>query len=106
MISQTLGKMNQLETILEKLKKDGHRVLIFSQMTKMMNILECFFDDLGYKYLRLDGTTPVNERQYLIDKYNKNDKYFIFLLSTRAGGLGINLSTGIIIFYISSFLTS
>lgn len=57
--------------------------------------VECFFDDLGYKYLRLDGTTPVNQRQYLIDKYNKNDKYFIFLLSTRAGGLGINLSTGI-----------
>jgi SNF2 family DNA or RNA helicase len=76
------------------LKKDGHRVLIFSQMTKMMNILGCFFNREGHSFVRLDGSTPVSDRQKLIDQYNNNPDIFIFLLSTRAGGLGINLSTG------------
>jgi superfamily II DNA/RNA helicase len=99
------GKLNRLKTLLIQLKQEGHRVLIFSQMTKMMNILESFFTREGHAYLRLDGSTPVQDRQGLIDKYNESpDNYFIFLLSTRAGGLGINLSTAdTVIFYDIAF---
>jgi SNF2 family DNA or RNA helicase len=84
--------MNKLKELLIELKESGHRVLIFSQMTKMMNILGSFFAQEGHVYVRLDGSTPVSDRQKLIDQYNNNPEIFIFLLSTRAGGLGINLS--------------
>jgi len=99
------GKMNRLKDLLIKLKEEGHRVLIFSQMTKMMNILGNFFNREGHSFIRLDGSTPVSDRQVLIDKYNQfPDDYFIFLLSTRAGGLGINLSTAdTVIFYDIAF---
>jgi SWI/SNF-related matrix-associated actin-dependent regulator 1 of chromatin subfamily A len=98
------GKMNKLKEILIQLKKENHRVLIFSQMTRMMNILSCMFDREQHTYVRLDGSTPVADRQVLIDKYNNDPKIFIFLLSTRAGGLGINLSTAdTVIFYDIAF---
>jgi SWI/SNF-related matrix-associated actin-dependent regulator 1 of chromatin subfamily A len=67
--------------------------LIFSQWTKMMDILGALLGDLGYSFLRLDGSTPVRERQRLIDEFEEHvDTIPIFLLSTRAGGLGINLT--------------
>jgi len=98
------GKMNKLKEILERLKAENHRILIFSQMTKMMNILGCFFHRLGHSFIRLDGSTPVNDRQVLIDKFNDSPDIFIFLLSTRAGGLGINLSSAdTVIFYDIAF---
>ncbi|EDV24353.1 uncharacterized protein TRIADDRAFT_27056, partial [Trichoplax adhaerens] len=91
---QACGKLIVLEKMLKKLKETGNRVLIFSQMTKMLDILEDFLDGLNYEYERIDGSTSGNERQALIDKFNApNATQFCFLLSTRAGGLGINLAT-------------
>jgi len=85
-VNDTSGKFIELKKLLPDLEKNGHRVLIFSQMVKMMNILEYLLDEMGYLYLRLDGSTPVSERQDLINDFNTNKKYFIFLLSTKAGG--------------------
>ena len=88
------GKLELLEKMLAKLKAQGHRVLIFSQMTKMLDVLEDFLDYLGYKYERIDGSITGSIRQEAIDRFNApNAQQFVFLLSTRAGGLGINLAT-------------
>ncbi|PTU22521.1 hypothetical protein P175DRAFT_0136012 [Aspergillus ochraceoroseus IBT 24754] len=88
------GKMMLLDQLLAKLKRDGHRVLIFSQMVKMLDILGDYMEFRGYTYQRLDGTIPSASRRLAIEHYNapgSND--FAFILSTRAGGLGINLMT-------------
>ncbi|XP_038220736.1 SWI/SNF-related matrix-associated actin-dependent regulator of chromatin subfamily A containing DEAD/H box 1 homolog [Zerene cesonia] len=85
------GKFLKLDEMLPKLQAEGHRVLIFSQFTMMLDILEPYLQLRRYRYLRLDGSTAVNDRQDLIDQYNAED-IFVFLLSTKAGGLGINLT--------------
>lgn len=88
------GKMMLLDQLLSKLKKDGHRVLIFSQMVKMLNILGDYLSLRGYKFQRLDGTIAAGPRRMAINHFNAEDSDdFCFLLSTRAGGLGINLMT-------------
>ncbi|XP_030402152.1 chromodomain-helicase-DNA-binding protein 3 isoform X2 [Gopherus evgoodei] len=88
------GKLMLLQKILRKLKEQGHRVLIFSQMTKMLDLLEDFLDYEGYKYERIDGGITGTLRQEAIDRFNApGAQQFCFLLSTRAGGLGINLAT-------------
>ena len=88
------GKMMLLNQLLEKLKKDNHRVLIFSQMVQMLDILSDYLQLRGYQYQRLDGTIPAGPRRLAIDQFNAPDSNdFAFLLSTRAGGLGINLMT-------------
>lgn len=88
------GKMMLLDQLLKKLMKDGHRVLIFSQMVKMLDILSEYMQLRGYQYQRLDGTIPAGPRRMAIDHFNAPDsKDCCFLLSTRAGGLGINLMT-------------
>merc|ERR1711902_100200 len=74
------------------MQSNGDRVLIFSQFTMMMDIMEKYLKIRGHRYLRLDGQTPAQERQYLIDEFNNDPEIFIFILSTRAGGLGINLT--------------
>lgn len=88
------GKMALLDKLLAKMKQRDHRVLIFSQMTRMLDILEDYLISKGYLYCRIDGNTSYEEREDRIADYNRpgSDK-FIFLLSTRAGGLGINLQT-------------
>nr|XP_022344572.1 SWI/SNF-related matrix-associated actin-dependent regulator of chromatin subfamily A containing DEAD/H box 1B-like [Crassostrea virginica] len=86
------GKFKELERLLEQNKSQGDRVLLFSQFTMMMDIMEDFLKIKKYSYLRLDGSTPVPDRQELIDKYTRDESIFIFILSTRAGGLGINLT--------------
>lgn len=85
-------KFDYLRRLLPTLHADGHRVLIFSQWTKLLDLLEVLMDHMQYRFLRLDGSTNVAERQDLIDTYNKDTGIFVFLLSTRAGGLGINLT--------------
>ncbi|KAK3394756.1 CHD1-like protein [Podospora didyma] len=88
------GKMMLLDQLLAKLKKDGHRVLIFSQMVKMLDILGDYLRIRGYQFQRLDGTIPAAPRRMAINHFNADDSDdFCFLLSTRAGGLGINLMT-------------
>jgi len=90
----TSGKMMLLDRLLTKLKADGHRVLIFSQMVHMLDILTDYMRLRNYTYQRLDGTVPASDRKIAIDHFNApgSDDY-CFLLSTRAGGLGINLMT-------------
>uniref|UniRef100_A0A4W6FJ33 SWI/SNF related BAF chromatin remodeling complex subunit ATPase 2 n=1 Tax=Lates calcarifer TaxID=8187 RepID=A0A4W6FJ33_LATCA len=86
------GKFELLDRILPKLQATGHRVLLFCQMTTLMTIMEDYFTYRNFQYLRLDGTTKSEDRAALLKKFNEEgSQYFIFLLSTRAGGLGLNL---------------
>ncbi|XP_046707761.1 chromodomain-helicase-DNA-binding protein 3 isoform X3 [Silurus meridionalis] len=93
-LTKSSGKLMLLQKMLRKLKEQGHRVLVFSQMTKMLDLLEDFLDYEGYKYERIDGAITGALRQEAIDRFNAPGALqFCFLLSTRAGGLGINLAT-------------
>ncbi|KAL6114861.1 smarca2 [Pungitius sinensis] len=86
------GKFELLDRILPKLQATNHRVLLFCQMTTLMTIMEDYFGYRNFQYLRLDGTTKSDDRAMLLKKFNEEgSQYFIFLLSTRAGGLGLNL---------------
>ncbi|KAG1675838.1 Lymphoid-specific helicase [Nymphon striatum] len=86
------GKLHILDMMLKRLKTLGHKVLIFSQMTKLLDILEDFCNFKEYSFCRLDGTLKIQERKEQIQAFNTDPDVFIFLLSTRAGGLGINLT--------------
>ncbi|KAH8434953.1 putative chromatin remodeling complex subunit (Chd3) [Aspergillus melleus] len=88
------GKLQLLELMLPKLQKRGHRVLIFSQFLDNLDLVEDFLDGLGLLHRRLDGRMSSLEKQKVIDEYNaEGSPYFAFLLSTRSGGVGINLAT-------------
>lgn len=94
LVWRTSGKFELLDRILPKLKASGHRVLIFFQMTTVMTVFEDFLNLRGLKYMRLDGNTKADDRQTMLKDFNKPDsEYFCFLLSTRAGGLGLNLQS-------------
>jgi len=94
------GKLKVLDKLLKKLHRDGHRVLIFSQMTKMLDVLEGYLSWRRYKFFRLDGQTLINERREMVRTFQSDPDYFVFMLSTRAGGLGINLTAAdTVIFY-------
>ncbi|CAI5723863.1 unnamed protein product [Hyaloperonospora brassicae] len=98
------GKLQQLAVLLRTLKHGGHRCLIFTQMSSMLNILEVFLNLHGHTYFRLDGATKVEKRQTLMERFNRNEKIFCFILSTRSGGLGINLTgADAVIFYDSDW---
>ncbi|XP_046463902.1 DNA excision repair protein ERCC-6-like [Daphnia pulex] len=86
------GKLLVVESLLKIWKEQNHRVLLFSQSRQMLDILECFIRQQSYNYLRLDGTTSIGSRQPMIEKYNKSADIFVFLLTTRVGGLGVNLT--------------
>ncbi|KAM0895530.1 hypothetical protein ACQ4PT_023792 [Festuca glaucescens] len=91
-IVRLCGKLEMLDRLLPKLKATGHRVLLFSTMTRLLDVMEDYLVWKKYKYLRLDGHTSGHERGALIDKFNDpNSPAFIFLLSIRAGGVGVNL---------------
>lgn len=88
------GKLQLLDRMLKLLIRNGHRVLVFSQFMRMLNILEEYLNYRQYGFERLDGSTSAGERQRAIDRFNtQTHKKFVFLLSTRAGGLGINLTS-------------
>lgn len=92
------GKMLVLDKLLKRLKTQGSRVLIFSQMSRLLDILEDYCVFREYKYCRIDGSTAHEDRIAAIDDYNKPDsEKFVFLLTTRAGGLGINLTSADIV---------
>eukprot|EP00617_Octactis_speculum_P012192 CAMPEP_0185778214 /NCGR_PEP_ID=MMETSP1174-20130828/91865_1 /TAXON_ID=35687 /ORGANISM="Dictyocha speculum, Strain CCMP1381" /LENGTH=747 /DNA_ID=CAMNT_0028466847 /DNA_START=43 /DNA_END=2289 /DNA_ORIENTATION=- len=85
------GKFKIMDRMLKKLKSNGHQVLIFSQMTELLNILEDYTNNMGWRTCRIDGSIKIQERQKQMDAFNNDPDIFIFMLSTRAGGLGINL---------------
>ncbi|XP_061623861.1 SWI/SNF-related matrix-associated actin-dependent regulator of chromatin subfamily A containing DEAD/H box 1A isoform X2 [Phyllopteryx taeniolatus] len=87
------GKFHWLTERLASLKDKGDRVVLFSQFTMMLDIVEVLMKHLKHRYIRLDGSTPIADRIVLIDEFNNDTDVFVFLLSTRAGGLGINLTS-------------
>lgn len=91
---RTAGKFELLDRVIPKFQATNHRILIFFQMTQIMDIMEDFMRMRGVQYLRLDGGTKADERTDMLQKFNAPESpYFAFLLSTRAGGLGLNLQT-------------
>ncbi|XP_052312582.1 chromatin structure-remodeling complex protein SYD isoform X14 [Populus trichocarpa] len=91
-IIRLCGKLEMLDRLLPKLKATDHRVLFFSTMTRLLDVMEEYLTWKQYRYLRLDGHTSGGDRGSLIDRFNQQDSpYFIFLLSIRAGGVGVNL---------------
>ncbi|KAL3241151.1 RSC chromatin remodeling complex ATPase subunit STH1 [Nakaseomyces bracarensis] len=94
LLYRVAGKFELLDRILSKFKATGHRVLMFFQMTQVMDIMEDFLRMRNLKYMRLDGSTKAEDRTGMLKEFNaENSEYFCFLLSTRAGGLGLNLQT-------------
>ncbi|KAG5461509.1 MAG: P-loop containing nucleoside triphosphate hydrolase protein [Olpidium bornovanus] len=86
------GKMLVVKAVLEMWHRDKHRVLLFSQTRQMLDILERLARTLGHQYRRMDGTTPVANRHALVDEFNARKDIFLFLLTTKVGGLGVNLT--------------
>ncbi|KAK5639502.1 hypothetical protein RI129_011994 [Pyrocoelia pectoralis] len=98
------GKLSVLDSLLKKLKEDGHRVLIYSQMTRMIDLLEEYMWHRHHKFMRLDGSSKISERRDMVADFQARQDIFVFLLSTRAGGLGINLTAAdTVIFYDSDW---
>ncbi|OHS99099.1 SNF2 family N-terminal domain containing protein [Tritrichomonas foetus] len=90
---ESSGKMILIDKLLPKLRKDHHKVLIFSQMVRILDIIQDFLDYREYPTERIDGSKSENDRQAAIERFNSDDNAFVFLLSTRAGGVGINLTS-------------
>ncbi|XP_038846177.1 helicase SRCAP [Salvelinus namaycush] len=104
LIQYDCGKLQTLHTLLRRLKEGQHRVLIFTQMTRMLDVLEQFLNYHGHIYLRLDGSTRVEQRQSLMDRFNADRRIFCFILSTRSGGVGVNLTgADTVVFYDSDW---
>ena len=94
------GKLQRLDALLRTLQAGGHRALIFTQMTRVLDILEQFLNIHGHRYLRLDGATKIEQRQILTERFNRDDRILAFILSSRSGGIGINLTgADTVIFY-------
>ncbi|CAG8460361.1 6099_t:CDS:10 [Gigaspora rosea] len=98
------GKLTKLDELLKELKAGGHRVLIYFQMTRMIDLMEEYLAYRQYKYLRLDGSSKIADRRDMVEDWQTRSEIFVFLLSTRAGGLGINLTAAdTVIFYDSDW---
>lgn len=98
------GKLAKLDHLLRQLKQEGHRVLLYFQMTRMMDLAEEYLTYRNYKYCRLDGSTKLEDRRDTVIDFQTRPEIFVFLLSTRAGGLGINLTAAdTVIFYDSDW---
>ncbi|CAN8097302.1 unnamed protein product [Discula destructiva] len=90
--SEYSGKMQVVKALVKMWKRLGHKALLFSQGVQMLNILEHFLRRNDFKFLRMDGSTPIKERQKLVDQFNNHPDIDIFLLTTKVGGLGVNLT--------------
>jgi helicase SWR1 len=100
LIQYDCGKLQALARLLRDLQAKGSRALIFTQMTKVLDILEQFLNLHGHRYLRLDGSTRIEARQHLTERFNSDPRILAFILSSRSGGLGINLTgADTVIFY-------
>jgi len=100
LIQYDCGKLQALAQLLRDLQSRGSRALIFTQMTKVLDILEQFLNLHGHRYLRLDGSTRIEQRQILTERFNTDPKILAFILSSRSGGIGINLTgADTVIFY-------
>ncbi len=87
------GKMQVVKALLEMWKKTGDKALLFSQGVQMLNVIEEFVKSLGgFKYLRMDGSTNIKDRQSMVDRFNNDPDLHVFLLTTKVGGLGVNLT--------------
>ncbi|KAK8192764.1 DNA repair protein rhp26 [Zalaria obscura] len=87
------GKMQVVKALLEVWKKNGHKTLLFAQHRIMLDILEKFIQGMGgFNFLRMDGNTSIKDRQNLVDQFNKDPDLHVFLLTTKVGGLGVNLT--------------
>ncbi|XP_061367472.1 protein CHROMATIN REMODELING 8 isoform X2 [Gastrolobium bilobum] len=86
------GKMKVVAQVLNVWKEQGHRVLLFSQTQQMLDIFQNFLTTSGHVYRRMDGLTPIKQRMALIDEFNASSEIFIFILTTKVGGLGTNLT--------------
>jgi helicase SWR1 len=96
------GKLQVLYTMLRDLKLNSHRVLIFTQMTRVLDILEMFLSYNGHRYLRLDGSTKIEDRQIITERFNSDPRIFVFIASSRSGGVGINLTGADTVFFYDS----
>ncbi|KLT40718.1 hypothetical protein CC85DRAFT_248951 [Cutaneotrichosporon oleaginosum] len=96
------GKLQKLYEMLRDLKAGGHRVLIFTQMTRVLDILEMFLSYNGHRYLRLDGSTKIEDRQIITERFNSDPRVFCFIASSRSGGVGINLTGADTVFFYDS----
>lgn len=98
------GKLARLDALLKELKANDHRVLLYFQMTRMIDLMEEYLTYRNYKFVRLDGSTKLEDRRDTVADFQSDRSIFVFLLSTRAGGLGINLtSADTVIFYDSDW---
>uniref|UniRef100_A0A915AH61 Helicase ssl-1 n=2 Tax=Parascaris univalens TaxID=6257 RepID=A0A915AH61_PARUN len=104
LIEYDCGKLQVLSSLLRDLFLYKHRCLIFTQMSRMLDVLQAFLSFHGYQYFRLDGTTGIEQRQAMMERFNSDPKIFCFILSTRSGGIGVNLTgADTVIFYDSDW---
>lgn len=90
--SEYSGKMQVVKALIKMWKRLGHKALLFSQGVQMLNILEQFLRRNDFNFLRMDGSTQIKDRQKLVDQFNNDPNIDIFLLTTKVGGLGVNLT--------------
>uniref|UniRef100_H2YBN3 Uncharacterized protein n=1 Tax=Ciona savignyi TaxID=51511 RepID=H2YBN3_CIOSA len=104
LIEYDCGKLQVLNVLLRRFWVEKHRILIFTQMTRVLDILEAFLSYHGYRYLRLDGSTPIEQRMARMERFNNDPRIFCFILSTRSGGIGVNLTgADTVVFYDSDW---
>ncbi|KAI0562688.1 DNA helicase [Gracilaria domingensis] len=96
------GKMTVLDPLLRRLKAEGHKCLVYSQFTRVLDILEDYCGKTGYKFVRLDGQSALADRRDIVAEWQTNEELFIFLLSTRAGGVGLNLTAADTVIFFDS----
>lgn len=96
------GKMVVLDPLLRRLKSEGHKCLIYSQFTRVLDILEDYCGKTAFKYVRLDGQSALADRRDIVAEWQTNEELFIFLLSTRAGGVGLNLTAADTVIFFDS----
>jgi len=96
------GKLQVIDQLLVFLKARGHKVLMFSQMARMLDIIQDYLGYRGYSYERLDGSVRGEERYLAIQNFNETEETFIFLLSTRAGGQGLNLMSADTVIFVDN----